>query len=181
MAAGIKTDARSQMIGDRRQKTENRAKNVSLSAEQSYQQAMNAAVRILTPRDHSAYELRRKLRQRGFTAKTCDAVIAQCEDFGYIDDLRTARVYILQLKRRCFGRRYVRLALRKKRLMGAAIDKILAENYPGEDEYEYAGRLLEKKKKTFTSEADPKRRSDRIYRYLYSRGFSAAVIRNLVK
>jgi regulatory protein len=168
------------MIEGRRQKTENRGQKVSLSAEKSYQQAMHTAVRILTHRDHSAFEISRKLQQRGFTAKIIDAVISQCEDFGYIDDLRTARVYILQLKRKCFGRRYVRLALKKKRLVGAEIEKILVKNYPGEDECVLAGRLLEKKKKTFAGEADPVKRNDRIYRYLYSRGFSAAVIRSLV-
>ena len=147
----------------------------------SFQQAMNAAVRILTHRDHSAFELNRKLQQRGFTAMIIDAVITQCEDFGYIDDHRTARVYVLQLKRKCFGRRYIRLALKKKCLMGSAIEEMLVANYPEEDEYVHADRLLEKKKKTFASEADPKKRSDRIYRFLYSRGFSPAVIRNLVK
>ena len=142
---------------------------------------MDTAVRILTHRDHSAFELNRKLKQRGYATRISDAVIAQCEDFGYIDDRRTARVYILQLKRKCFGRRYVRLALKKKRLTGAAIEKILVENYPGEDEYVHAGRLMEKKKKTFASEVDPKKRRDRIYRFLYSRGFSPAVIRRLVE
>ena len=142
---------------------------------------MDTAVRILTHRDHSAFELNRKLKQRGYATRISDAVIAQCEDFGYIDDRRTARVYILQLKRKCFGRRYVRLALKKKRLTGAAIEKILVENYPEEDEYANAGRLLEKNKKTFASQIDPKKRRDKIYRFLYSRGFSPAVIRRLVK
>jgi len=153
----------------------------SLAAKKSYQKAMNSAVRILTNRDHSKFELVQKLQQRGFSTKIVDTVIARCEDFGYIDDPRTARVYVLQLKRKCFGRRYARLALKKKRLMGAAIEKILVENYPGEDEYIHAGRLLEKKKKTFASLTDPRKRSDRIYRFLYSRGFSPAVIRDLVK
>ena len=66
---------------------------------------MNAAARILTYRDHSKYELRQKLRQRGFTSKVIDTVMVECERFGYIDDKRTARIYILQLKRKCFGKR----------------------------------------------------------------------------
>jgi regulatory protein len=169
------------MTEDRGQKTEDRTQNISLPAEKSHQQAMNAAARILAHRDHSKYELMQKLQQRGFAAKIVDTVIARCEDFGYIDDRRTARVYVLQLKRKCFGRRYIRLALKKKRLIDSAIEEILVENYPEEDEYEHAGRLLEKKMKTFASQADPQRRNDRIYRFLYSRGFSPSVIRKLVK
>jgi regulatory protein len=162
------------MIEDSRQ-------NILPPEKKSFQQAMNTAFRILTNRDHSKYELIQKLQQRGFAAKIVDTVISRCEDFGYIDDRRTARVYVLQLKRKCFGRRYIRLALKKKRLMDSAIEEILVENYPEEDEHVHAGRLLEKKKKTFASEADPKKRSDRIYRFLYSRGFSPSVIRKLVK
>ena len=169
------------MADDRGQKTEDSGQNVSLPAGKSYRQAMNTAVRILTNRDHSTYELNQKLHQRGFAAKIIDAVIAQCEHFGYIDDHRTAQTYILQLKRKCFGRRYVRIALKKKRLMGTAIEKILVENYPGEDEYMHAGQLLENKMKTFASEADPQKRSAKIYRFLHSRGFSPAIISDLIQ
>ncbi|MGD8665275.1 MAG: regulatory protein RecX [Desulfobacterales bacterium] len=160
--------------------TKDTRQNYTPADNESYRQVLNTAVRILTTRDHSKYELIQKLRQRGCAAEISDAVIARCEDLGYIDDHRTARVYILQLKRRCFGRRYVRMALKKKHLMGAGIEKILVEHYPGEDEYEHAGRLLEKKKKTFAREADPKKRSDRIYRFLHSRGFSPSVISGLI-
>ena len=43
---------------------------------------MNTAVRILTNRDHSAFELNRKLQQRGYAAKIIDAVIARPADAG---------------------------------------------------------------------------------------------------
>jgi regulatory protein len=161
--------------------TEDRRQPFSTPAKTSRTNAMNTAVRILANRDHSKYELKQKLRQRGFTNKDIDAVMVECERFNYINDRRTAHVYISQLKRKCFGKRYIQQALKKKRLSGAAIEKIFSENYPGADEYEHAGRLLEKKMKTFGRETDPKKRSEKIYRFLYSRGFSPAVIRDLVK
>jgi SOS response regulatory protein OraA/RecX len=73
------------------------------------------------------------------------------------------------------------MALRKKRLSGTVIENILQKNYPEADELENAGRLLEKKMKTFEREADLKKRSDKIYRFLYSRGFSPAVISALIR
>ena len=164
---------------------EDRRQNFSTPAKTSHQQAMNTAVRILTNRDHSKYELKQKLQQRGFGSKAIKTVISECERLNYINDKRTAHVYISQLKRKCFGKRYIRMALRKKRLSGAAIEKILSENYPAVDEYAHAGRLLEKRMKTFVRETDPKKRSDKIYRFLYSRGFKTEIIadlmRNLVK
>ena len=164
---------------------EDRRQNFSTPAETSHQQAMNTAVRILTNRDHSKYELKQKLQQRGFGSKAINTVISECERLNYINDKRTAHVYISQLKRKCFGKRYIRMALRKKRLSGAAIEKILSENYPAVDEYAHAGRLLEKRMKTFARETDLRKRSDKIYRFLYSRGFKTEIIadlmRNLVK
>lgn len=159
---------------------ENRKPKLSPSAQKIYQKAMNTAVRILANRDHSKFELKQKLQQRGFTNTVIDAVMANCEHFGYVDDPRTARVYIRQLKRKCFGRRYISMALKKKHLSGAAIEKILLEDYPDDDEYESAAQILKKKMKTFARETDPQKRSDKIYRYLYGRGFHPAVIRSLV-
>ena len=178
---GHKSEVREQMTEDRGQKAKDRGQNGSLLTEKSCQQAMNTAVRILANRDHSIYELTQKLKQRGFASEVINGVIKKCERFGYIDDQRTARVYILQLKRKCFGKRYIRLALKKKRLRGTAIDRILASTYPEVDEHGHASRILEKKKKTFAREADPKKRSDKIYRFLYSRGFSPAVISDLIQ
>ena len=165
----------------RGQMTEERKQNLTPPGKKNDQQAMNAAVRILTNRDHSKYELKQKLQQRGFARQVIETVMARCEHLGYIDDQRTARVYIQQLKRKCFGRRYISLALKKKRLGGSAIEKILLEYYAEDEEYESAGRLLKKKMKTFARETDPKKRSDKIYRFLYSRGFHPSVIRNYVK
>jgi len=168
------TQDRDQMTGDRRQ-------NFSTPAKTSHQKAMNTAVRILTNRDHSKYELKQKLQQRGFASKVIDTVIAECERLDYINDPRTAHIYILQLKRKCFGKRYIRMALKKKRLRGAVVENLLLENYPEADERENAGKMLEKKRQTFEPEEDLKKRKEKTYRFLCSRGFSKDVITNLIR
>jgi regulatory protein len=159
--------------------------NFSTPDKASRQQAMNTAVRILTSRDHSKYELKQKLQQRGFGSKVINTVIVECERLNYINDTRTADIYISQLKRKCFGKRYIRMALRKKRLGGTAIENILQENYSENDELENASKLLGKKMDTFEREADLKKRREKMYRFLYSRGFNPAhisyLIRNIVK
>ena len=72
--------------------------------EPSQKKALNSALRILAPRDHSKYELVRKLKQRGFSREDIDEAIASCERFDYINDERTALVYIRQLKRKGYGK-----------------------------------------------------------------------------
>jgi regulatory protein len=161
--------------------TENRRQNISNPTHPSRKKAMNTAVRILTHRDHSKYELKQKLQQRGFASEVIDTVITECERLNYIDDNRTAHVYISQLKRKCFGKRRIRMALKKKRLSGAVIEKILLENYSEAEEHENAGKLLEKKMEIFNREEDSKKRRDKIYRFLYSRGFHKDVIADLIR
>jgi regulatory protein len=165
--------------------TEDGKQNFSTPAEIPFQQAMNTAVRILANRDHSKYELKQKLRQRGFANKVIDAVMLECERFNYVNDPRTAHVYISQLKRKCFGKRYIRMALKKKHLSGTAIENMMLQNYPDADEFEKAGKLLEKKMEAFQREADQKKRRQKMYRFLYARGFKTEIIidliRNLVK
>jgi len=161
--------------------TEGRRQNFSAPTRTSRKDAMNTAVRILTYRDHSKYELKRKLKQRGFTSEVIDTVIIECQRLNYIDDQRTARVYISQLKRKCFGKRHIRMALKKKRLSGAVIEKILLENYTEAEDRENAGKLLKKKMKTFNREEDSKKRRDKIFRFLYSRGFNKDIIVDLLR
>jgi regulatory protein len=147
----------------------------------SRQQAMNTAVRILTHRDHSRYELKQKLQQRGFGSSVIDTVIAECERLNYINDPRTAHLYILQLKNKRYGKRYIRMALKKKRLNSKAIENTLLQNYSEADERENASKLLEKKREAFERQTDPQKKSDKIYRFLYSRGYSKDVITALIR
>ena len=73
------------------------------------------------------------------------------------------------------------MALKKKRLGGSVIENLLLENYPEVDERNNAGKILEKKRKKFEPEADLKKRKEKIYRFLCSRGFSKYVISELVR
>jgi regulatory protein len=146
-----------------------------------YQKAMNTAVRILTNRDHSFYELKQKLQQRAIENEVIGAVMAECERLNYINDERTARLYISQLNRKCFGKRYIKMALRKKGLRGDAIENILLQKCSEVEERKKAARLLGKKMKASNQEKEAAKRRDNIYRFLYARGFSKDVITDLIR
>jgi regulatory protein len=145
------------------------------------QKAMSTAVRILACRDHTRFEIEQKLKQRGFDPDNILAVITECERLGYLDDERTARVYISQLARRGFGFRRIRMELVKKGLRGARFEQIVSESRLEINEREIAKRALQKKLKTFNREQDSKKRKDKIYRFFYSRGFSQSVISELIR
>ena len=147
----------------------------------SSKSALNSALRILTRRDHSRYELVRKLKQRGFSIKDIDDAVADCERLDYINDERTVKVYIRQLKRKGYGKKRMRLELNKKGLKGARIQHILDESVSANDEREGADRILKKNMKRFERETDALKRRDKIYRFLRARGFSQDVIAAAIK
>ena len=142
---------------------------------------LNTALRILTRRDHSRFELVRKLKQRGFCQGDIDVAVSSCERFDYINDERTARVYIRQLKRRGYGKKRIQLELNKKGLKGDPIQQILNESVSERDESEGAERILTKNVKRFEREKDLLKRRDKMYRFLNTRGFSRDVITNTIK
>lgn len=147
----------------------------------SSNKALNAALRILTPRDHSKYELVKKLKQRGFSSVDIDDAISACERFDYINDVRTARVYIRQLKRKGYGKKRIQLELNKKGLKGTRIQGILDQSVSEADEREGAARILKKNIKRFEREKDRLKRRDKMYRFLHARGFAPGVIAENIK
>lgn len=147
----------------------------------SNKSALNSALRILTRRDHSKYELVQKLKRRGFGPEDIDDAVSSCEQFDYINDDRTARVYIRQLKRKGFGKKRIRLELNKKGLKGIRIQGILDDSVSTIDEREGAERILKKNLKRFAREKEALKRRDKIYRFLHARGFSQEVIAHILK
>ena len=151
------------------------------SSTADYQKALNTALRILTGRDHSKYELTRKLKQRGFKLEEIERAVSDCVRFDYINDERTSRVYINQMIRKGHGVNRIQHEMKKKGLRGQNIQKILSEIVSDVDEREGAERILKKNFKRFERETDLKKRRDKIYRFLYARGFSQDTIRKLIK
>ena len=145
-----------------------------------YQKALNTAIRLLTHRDHTGFELLQKLKRRGLNPATVDAILAECKRLNYINDERTAQVLIGQLAGKGFGLHRIRMELKKKGLKGDRFEAIFRESASEIDEREIAQRILKKKIKSYQREADEKKRKARIYRFLYARGFSDTVISEMI-
>ena len=147
----------------------------------STQKALNTALRILTRRDHSRYELVRKLKQRGFSGDAIEKAISSCERFDYINDERTAKVYIRQLKRKGYGKKRIKFELNKKGLKGSLIQGILEDSVSLTDEREGAEQILQKHMHRFEREREESKRRDKIYRFLHARGFAREVIAETIR
>ncbi len=141
-----------------------------------FRSGMDTAVRILTSRSHTTNELVRKLKSRKINPAVVEKVVAECKRLNYLDDEDTARRYVAELKSKGYGRRHVGAAMRKKGLAADTAEIALEDGYSHSEEKEIALKMLDKKMNTFTREKDRYKRKGKIYRYLYSRGFSPDVI-----
>jgi regulatory protein len=145
-----------------------------------YRKALNTALRILTRRDHSKHELTQKLKVRGYAGNVIDEVITECERFEYINDERTAQVFIRQLHEKGYGRKRIRFELNLKGLRGKHIQAVLSQSISDADECQCAESIFQKHIRRFDREEDVSKRKDKIFRFLYGRGFSKAVISELI-
>ena len=150
------------------------------SSNDSFRKAMNTALRILTRRDHSKHELIQKLKMRGYAGEVIDEVITECERFEYINDERTAQVFVRQLHRKGYGRKRIRFELNLKGLRGNHIQAILSKSISDADEYQCAEKIFQKHARCFDREKNVLKRKDKLYRFLYGRGFSKMVISELI-
>jgi regulatory protein len=147
----------------------------------AHQKAMNAALRLLARRDHTKYEITQKLKARGFDGDVVPAIVAECERLNYIDDERSARLYIRQRRRRGFGINRIRVELKKKGLSSRCLQRVLDAASDSIDEHDVAEKALEKKMKAFEREKYPRKRKEKIYRFLQSRGFSESVVSESIR
>ena len=145
-----------------------------------YRKALNTALRILTRRDHSKPELSQKLTARGYTGEVIDEVISECERLDYINDERTAQVFIRQLHSKGYGLKRIRFELNRKGLRGKHVQGVLSKSISLADECQCAEKIFQKHIRRFDREKDVLKRKDKIYRFLYGRGFSKAVISELI-
>ena len=147
---------------------------------ETYRKALNTALRILTRRDHSKQELYQKLKARGYAGDVIDGVISQCERLDYVNDERTVRVVIRQLHKKGYGLKRIRFELNLKGLRGKQVQEMVSQSVSLSDERQCADKIFQKHIRRFEREKDISKRKDKIYRFLYSRGFSKTVISELI-
>ncbi len=66
----------------------------ALEREAAYLAAWEKALDLLARRDHSRFELSRKLRQRDFEENVVERVLGKLEGLRYIDDKRFAQLWV---------------------------------------------------------------------------------------
>jgi regulatory protein len=147
----------------------------------SYRKALSSALRLLGRRDHSVAELRQKLLRRDVAEDVIQTVLAECLRLNYLDDTRTACALIERFKRKGCGVFRIRHELAQRGLSGETYRDLLDNRLAPSEERALAQQTLQKKLKTLGCEPEPRKRMLRLQRFLRGRGFSDAVIAEVLE
>jgi regulatory protein len=140
------------------------------------------ALDILTRRDRSETELRRRLLAKEIPDEEIDAVVARLKELHYLDDRRLAER--LATAAMSGGKGYgIRLALdlAKRGIPRDIADETLSRITAGYDERELVRELLTRKFPAFDPATADNREKSRVMNYLLRRGFSRSVVFDAMK
>jgi len=145
-------------------------------------EALRRAFRYLAHRGRSRAELERHLSRRGHDAAVVAAVLARCEELGYVDDREFAASWVrdrIRLKPR--GTARLRSELRKKGVSAADAEAGIARAFDeeGVSERDLLERAAGKRWRTRRTD-DPLKARRRLSGYLQRRGFPGHDIRQVV-
>jgi regulatory protein len=132
------------------------------------------ALRLLARREHSRFELARKLEQAGFESRDIAALLDEFENKNWLSDRRFAESWVADHRAKAGS---VKLAydLRQRGVNNGVIEVVLGEHRDSEPQ-----RAREVWQKKFGSVPIDAAEKAKQMRFLHGRGFTPAAIRQLL-
>jgi regulatory protein len=141
---------------------------------------LNAALRLLTSRDHGCAELAKKLAQRGYGDQDIQLAIKDCLRLSYLDDERFSLNFMRQLVRKGYGPKQIQQRLRSRGISMPIIQEVLSRNFPESMQVETCRMTASKKLSSVAFVSRSGEVKGRLYRFLFGRGFNPEVIRRVL-
>lgn len=138
--------------------------------------AKRRAMNLLQSRDYTEYGLKEKLRGGDYPEECIEAALAYVKSYGYVDDHRYAKDFITYNMDRKSRTRMEQDLMRKgigKDTIRAAFEE-LEQQGTRQDEDAMIRSLLEKK--NYNSKTATSQEKQRMYAFLYRRGFRSEAI-----
>ncbi|MBE6365493.1 MAG: regulatory protein RecX [Lentisphaerae bacterium] len=140
--------------------------------------ALVKAMNFLAQRSLSEMELLNKLRRAGYPDNECDEAIAECIKRHYLDDEQLTADCVDILHQRNLGARQIKMKLSRRGLDLEKVNELLEQS--PDEEIESARRAMETKLRSLIRETDPRKKREKIFRFMVGRGFSPALIFKLL-
>ena len=143
--------------------------------------AKEAAMFYLGYRARTEFEIKKKLREKGFSEDTSDRVIDRLRSLSYVDDEGFARDFVKdRFRTKGHGPQRLRADLRRAGVNPNLIDQAIEECLDGDDLLEAAMELAEKRWPRLASESNPTKKRHKLYSYLLRRGHAPETAREAV-
>ncbi|VAW54141.1 Regulatory protein RecX [hydrothermal vent metagenome] len=134
--------------------------------------AKSVAVRLLSRREHSTYEIRDKLLQRDFDEAEVEQALAELQQGDWLSDERYAEAYIRMRQQKGFGPIRIAIELNERGVKESIVDTYL---YAGEESWRQTLLNMYEKKYRNTAVDDYNEKAKRI-RFMQYRGFALDMI-----
>lgn len=153
----------------------------NMDNQKSFQKILDRALFLMSLRDHSKSELKRKLQQKfPEDIEIIENVLEELKRTTVIDDNRFAKIFTeYRLKSSPRGKNLIKQELLKKGIEQETIENVF-ENMNFEEEIN-AEELAINKAKSFDKNLDPQKKKEKLMRFLASRGFDFDIILKTIK
>ncbi len=138
--------------------------------------AKSVAVRLLSRREHSAFEIRDKLHKRDFDEAEIEQTIIELQQGGWLSDERFAEAYIRMRQKKGFGPIRISMELNERGVKESIVDDYLQAGDEGWQQTLEQQYLKKYKNKSIVDYNDKAKR----IRFLQYRGFALDVIYQIV-
>lgn len=147
-----------------------------LTYEEERRSALEAALRLLSYRQRSEQELRRRLREKGFAKPPVDESIARLRELGYVNDASFARFYTeTQQSSRPRSQRLLTVELRRRGVEASVAEEATLDVSDEDAAYDAASRRLRS-----LGGLEYDRFRERLGGFLTRRGFSYDIARRTI-
>jgi len=143
--------------------------------------ALNNAYALLRQRPRSVYEIRNRLKLKGYAGSLIEDIVASLERAGELDDERFARLWVeSRMHMNPAGDVVLKHELKRNGVSDKIIDAVLIEKAEKYDEYEVALDMARDRFERF-KKLDRQKAMKRVYDFLLRRGFKYENIRRVVE
>lgn len=143
-----------------------------------YHAVKEASFRYLGRRDHASFEIKQKLKKKGFDEDVIDQALEELSDKGYLNDENFSVKFITEKSElNQWGRKKIESELYKKGVHRKTIQQTLNSFFENLSQDQICLDLVIKRKRHFLREEDTHKRKMKIYNYLAGRGFTSSDIK----
>jgi regulatory protein len=142
-----------------------------------------AALGLLSSREHSRRELLRKLRRKGHSQDHIETIVGRLEAAGLVSDERYARLFVTdRLAIHPLGRRRIVMELRRRGIEAEAASRAVDEVYrEGEVDEGVVAERLARRRAVRLEGVDPAAARRRLAGYLARRGFAPEIVTEAIR